>query len=127
MAGAVAATVSGAPSTVVALATGVDPRQSVWAAATILRPRRPPPAGFGGLVLGGLAHLMVSAAWTAAFVAVARRWRMTATRGAIGGLLIAALDLGVIGRRLPAVAALRQGPQWADHVVFGAVLGRLLS
>ena len=42
----------------------------------------------------------------------------------MAGLGIAALDLIVLGRRFPAIAALPQGPQWADHVAFGAVLGR---
>lgn len=46
--------------------------------------------------------------------------------GAAAGLAIAALDLGLIGRRVPAVAALPQAPQWADHVAFGAAVGAVL-
>ena len=39
----------------------------------------------------------------------------------------AALDLGVVARRYPAIRALPQGPQWADHLLFGAVVGRLAA
>jgi hypothetical protein len=73
-----------------------------------------------------IVHIGVSAAWTAAFGLAARRWRFGVVRGAIGGLGIASLDLLIIGRRFPFVAALPQGPQWADHVAFGAILGRAL-
>ena len=47
--------------------------------------------------------------------------------GACSGRRIAALDLGVIGRRVPAIRALPQGPQWLDHVVFGAAFGAVLD
>lgn len=49
-----------------------------------------------------------------------------ARRGAVAGLAIAALDLGVIGRRLPRVCALPLVRQFADHAVFGAIAGVLL-
>jgi hypothetical protein len=55
-------------------------------------------------------------------MAVGRR-RHPVVAGASAGLGIAALDLGVIAKRYPAVAALPQAPQWADHVAFGAVVG----
>jgi hypothetical protein len=42
--------------------------------------------------------------------------------GAVAGAAIAALDLGVIATRYPALAALPQTPQWADHLVFGVVV-----
>lgn len=60
------------------------------------------------------------------FALAARRGRIGAVSGAAGGLAVAALDLMVIGRRFPAIAALPQAPQWVDHVAFGAVLGRTL-
>jgi hypothetical protein len=44
----------------------------------------------------------------------------------VAGLGIAALDLGVIGRRIPAIRALPQGRQWADHVAFGLTVGIVL-
>jgi len=43
------------------------------------------------------------------------------------GLAIAWLDLGIARRRFPAIAALRQGPQVADHVAFGAVVGAVFA
>jgi hypothetical protein len=49
-------------------------------------------------------------------------------RGALEGAGIAALDLGVIApRRAPAIAALPQVPQWADHLAFGALVGACLA
>jgi hypothetical protein len=36
---------------------------------------------------------------------------------------IAALDLGFIGRRLPAIRWLAIAPQVADHLAFGMVVG----
>ena len=47
--------------------------------------------------------------------------------GAVAGLGIAALDLSVIGRRIPAIRALPQGRQWADHVAFGLAVGLVLQ
>ena len=44
-------------------------------------------------------------------------------RGALAGLAIAALDLGLVGRRFPRIAALPLLPQLADHAAFGAIAG----
>jgi hypothetical protein len=41
----------------------------------------------------------------------------------VAGLGIATLDLAVIGRRIPAIRALPQGRQWADHVAYGLAVG----
>ena len=43
------------------------------------------------------------------------------------GLGIAALDLGVIGRRIPAIRALPQKRQWADHIAYGLSVSFLLN
>jgi hypothetical protein len=40
--------------------------------------------------------------------------------------LLAALDLGIIGRRLPAIRALEQPPQWLDHAAYGLTVGVVL-
>ncbi|MDP9072491.1 MAG: hypothetical protein M3N68_14650, partial [Actinomycetota bacterium] len=53
--------------------------------------------------------------------------RRTPWWGLAGGLAIAAVDLGVIGRRLPRVRALPVVPQVADHVAYGVVAGAVLS
>ena len=44
-----------------------------------------------------------------------------------GGLAIAAVDLVVIGRRLPEIRTLPQGRQWADHVAYGLAVGATLA
>jgi hypothetical protein len=47
--------------------------------------------------------------------------------GVLGGLAIAALDLGLIGRRLPRIRRLPQPRQWADHAAYGAAVGAVLA
>ncbi|HYI61978.1 MAG TPA: hypothetical protein VEW93_09265 [Acidimicrobiales bacterium] len=121
-AGLVASVVSGAPSTAWALAEGSDPLAAARAAGTLLPGRRHRP----GLVAGAVAHGAVSAGWSLALGALARRRPVGPLAGAAAGAAIAALDLGVLGRRWPAVAALPAGPQWADHLCFGAVFGLVL-
>jgi hypothetical protein len=75
----------------------------------------------------GLAvHAAISLGWTAVLAAALPR-RHGLLWGAVGGAAIAALDLGVVGRRVPAIAELPTAPQVADHVVFGAVVGSVLT
>ena len=118
-AGVVAATFSGVPSTTWAVVTGDDPLRAARAAGTLLPGRRHRPSLVGGVV----AHVAISVVWTGVFAVLDRRVRWNAGSGAAAGLAIAALDLGVIGRRYPAIAALPIGPQLADHAAFGALLG----
>ncbi|CCH30595.1 hypothetical protein ABZ816_39745 [Actinosynnema sp. NPDC047251] len=113
-----AAVLGGAPSTVHALLTGRDALAATRAAGTLL--------GAPGVVRGVLAHVGVSAVWTCALAAVDRRRPLGAAGGAVAGAAIAWLDLVVLGRLFPAVRALPRGPQWADHVVFGALVGASL-
>jgi hypothetical protein len=119
IAGAVAATCSGLPSTAYALATGGDLLQATRAAATLVPGRR-------GVLAGAAVHVVVSAGWTAALAAVDRRHRLGLLGGGAAGMLIAALDLEVAGRSNPAIGALPRLPQWLDHVAFGAIVGALL-
>jgi hypothetical protein len=132
--GAVAGVLSGAPSTLHALVTGRSPVESVSAAGTLLPPMRTSDASFvaparidAGLVARGLlAHASLSLGWGALLgVALPRRHPVLA--GAAAGLAIAAFDLGIVGRRFPRIRALTPGPQVADHVAFGAVVGLVLS
>ncbi|MGH9185329.1 MAG: hypothetical protein ACRD0U_05890, partial [Acidimicrobiales bacterium] len=111
-----AATLSGLPSTIHAFATGREPLAAARAAGTLLPGRRDRP----GLVAGAVMHAGVSVFWGAVLAGALPR-RATATAGAAAGLAIAALDLGVVGRRFPAIAALPTLPQVADHVAFGVV------
>jgi hypothetical protein len=123
-AGALAAVVSGAPSTLHALATGRDPLAATLAAGSILlsgEERR------GRLLLAAIpVHLTISLGWAVVLAAVLPR-RRTVPLAAAGGLAIAALDLGVIGRRFPRVRALPVLAQLADHVVYGATVGAVLA
>ena len=117
-----AATLSGIPSTAHALATGRDPLEAAYAAGTILLPRETDPARL--LAAGVAAHLGISLGWTAVLDRTGVR---AAPAGALAGLAIAALDLGLVGRRLPRIRALPLAPQLADHAAFGAIAARLLQ
>jgi hypothetical protein len=110
---------SGAPSTVLALARHDDVLGPSIAAGTLVPGRRDRP----GLLAGLAAHTVVSAVWAPLVAHGVAHRRHPVLAGAVAGLAIAALDLGAIAKRYPAVAALPQGPQWADHVAFGAVVG----
>lgn len=47
--------------------------------------------------------------------------------GAVAGLLIGVVNVGVIGRRFPAIRALPLGPQLADNVAFGVVFALVVD
>ena len=82
--------------------------------------------GRRSLVRGGVAHVLITVFWTALLSALLPRRRPVA-EGLAAGAVIAALDLGVIARRFPAIAALDQVPQVLDHLAFGVVASRALS
>jgi hypothetical protein len=117
---AFAALGSGAPSTAVTIWRKGDVLDSTRAAGSLVVADAASPAVH--LVAGIVAHAAVSAFWGALL------WRALPRRGAVGwgavaGLGIAALDLGVIARRFPALRRLPRGPQIADHVAFGMIVG----
>jgi hypothetical protein len=124
-AGLAGAVLSGLPSTVITLARGEDVLEGARAAGAILLPseRRT------GVLLAAAApvHLALSLGWAAALARVLPRDRRGPVYGAAAGLAIAALDLGEIGRRIPAIRALPQPRQWADHVAFGTTVGAVLT
>ena len=117
-----AAALSGLPSTLHALATGRDPLEAAVAAGALLLPAetRRTRLLFAALPV----HLALSLSWT---VALDRAGIRTARGGALAGLAIAALDLGVASHAFPRVRALPLGPQLADHAAFGAIAARLLA
>ena len=124
IAGLVAAVTSGAPSTAWAVLRGRDVTEAARAAGRLLLPRERRP-----LVLLAAAvptHLTISLSWAAVLARLLPREREPLW-GALAGLGIAALDLGLIGRRIPAIRSLEQPPQWADHVAFGATAGLVLQ
>jgi hypothetical protein len=122
-AGLAGAALSGAPSTACTLWRGEDLLEAGRAAGSIVLPDRAPAAL--QLAAAVPVHLALSLGWAALLRRALPRGREIAG-GAAAGLGIAALDLVVIGRRLPRIRALPQGRQWADHVAFGVVVGAVL-
>ena len=123
-AGLVAAVVSGAPSTAIALARGDDLLDGARAAGALLLPRERRTLPL--LAAAVPVHLALSLGWAVVLERAVPRGREVAGCLA-GGLAIAALDLGVIGRRLPRIRELPQARQWADHAAYGLVVGAVLA
>jgi hypothetical protein len=119
-AGLAGALLSGAPSTTVTLLKHESVLDGATAAGTILLrgERRTLPL----LAAAVPVHLALSFGWAAVLAAVLPR-RATVPAAVAGGLAIAALDLEVAGRAFPAIRALPQGRQWADHVAYGLAVG----
>jgi hypothetical protein len=70
-------------------------------------------------------HLAISIGWAAVMATALPRGREPAW-GVVGGIVIATLDLALIGRRIPSIATLPQGRQWADHAAYGLSVGLVL-
>lgn len=124
VAGAAAAVVSGLPSTIWALAAGDDPLEATVAAGSVLWPNERRRTRL--LAAAVPLHLALSLGWALVLVRVLPRRREVAS-GAVAGLGIAALDLGVVGRLFPRVHALALLPQLADHVLYGTTVGYVLA
>lgn len=119
---AIAAVLSGAPSTAVELVTGGDALRAARAAGELVPPGPPDEPGRPGFVRGLVAHTAVSVFWGLVLAVVLPRRRQVLW-GAAAGACIAALDMGVIARRFPAIRSLPPLPQLADHLAFGALYG----
>ena len=117
-AGVAAAVLSGAPSTVWTLVEGGDVTEGGRALRMLPREERT----WVLLVAGAPVHLALSLGWAGVLGAVLPE-RDEPALGALGGLAIAGLDLAVLGRFFPPIAALPQGRQWADHIAFGLTVG----
>src|SRR5215218_1627314 len=124
LAGLAGAVTSGLPSTAITLARGEDVLDGARAAGTLLlwRERRTLPL----LAAAVPVHLALSLGWAVVLDRVLPPGREP-LGGVLGGLAIAALDLGVIGRRLPTISSLPQGRQWADHAAYGLAVGAVLA
>ena len=70
-------------------------------------------------------HLALSVGW-AGVLAAALPHGAEPAWGGLAGLGIAAFDLAVIGRHIPAIRALPQGRQWAYHLAYSATVGVVL-
>lgn len=123
-AGAAAAVLSGAPSTAHAILTRTSPLEATLAAGTLLLPRERRPALLVPAAI--VAHVALSLGWAIVLATVLPR-RRTVACSALAGLAIAALDLGVVGRRYPRIRALATAPQVLDHIAYGATVGAVLS
>jgi hypothetical protein len=123
-AGLIAAAVSGLPSTAIALARGDDVLDGARAAGAMLLPRETRTLPL--LAAAMPVHLALSLGWAVVLDRVLPPGRER-LGGLAGGLAIAALDLGVIGRRIPAIRALPQPRQWADHAAYGLAVGTVLA
>jgi len=123
VAGGIAAIVSGAPSTAYAVARGRDPLEAALAAGTLLLPRERRRALL--LPAATIVHLTLSIGWASVLSRVLPR-RRAAVPATAAGLAIAALDLGVVGRRFPAIRALPLAPQIADHIAYAWTVAAVL-
>lgn len=118
---AVAAVLGGAPSTLDALRRQRDIRLAVLyvrdatrAIGTLLPPGRP------SFVRGAVIHVGISVLCGEALARTLPERRSTLW-GAAAGLALGVVNVGMIGRRFPAIAALPLAPQLADNVAFGAL------
>jgi hypothetical protein len=123
VAGSWAAVLGAIPSTVYGLATG-QVSETTLAAGSILLPkeRRRSTLGLAAVPV----HLGLSFGWGVIASLILPR-RSTSAWGVALGAAIAALDLGVIGRRFPRIQALPPVPQIADHLAYGLVVGLVLK
>jgi hypothetical protein len=124
---AVAAVLGGAPSTLAVSGRERELRSVVGyvrdatrAAGTLVPPGRP------GFVRGALVHAGISALCGELLARTLPERHATAW-GAGAGLTLGMINVGLIGRRFPAVAALPLVPQLADHVAFGAVFAYVVD
>jgi hypothetical protein len=132
---AVAALLSGTPSTVHSLATRRPVLATVRAAAALVRPGHGDPLSrsdrvtVGDLLAGGIAHAGVSLFWGTVLARLLPPGRR-ALWGAAAGAAIHVIDLGLVARLVPRLAPMRrlpQLPQLGDHIAFGVTLGFVLD
>lgn len=116
---------SGIPSTLHALLTGGDPLGATRAAGAMLVPST---ASTTTLILAAaIVHPAISFFWTAVFALLLPRRHLVAW-AVLGSAAVALLDLLVIAPLcFPSVAALPFWPQFADHLMWGALLGGTLQ
>lgn len=121
----VATVFSGLPSTVYALATRADPLEATRAAGAMLVP--PTSDTLTLVAAAAFVHPAVSLFWAAVFGYLLPRQHVLSWAVA-GAAAVALLDLLVIAPLFfPSVAALPFWPQFADHLMWGALLGGMLQ
>jgi hypothetical protein len=122
-AGLAGAACSAIPSTLLSLVRGEDVLDGARAAGAMVAPNERRTLAL--LVIAAPVHLAISLGW-ATVMAVALPRGGEPARGVVAGMAIATLDLVLIGRRIPSIAALPQGRQWADHAAYGLAVGMVL-
>jgi hypothetical protein len=122
-AGTLAWALSGLPSTLWSLARGENPLAAVRAAGTLVLSPTVSPSSL--VVAGAGAHTVVSFGWST-LLALGLPPHRTLAAGGAAGLAIAALDLGIVARRYPAIRALPMLPQVADHLAFGFIVAAVV-
>jgi hypothetical protein len=123
-AGLAGAIVSAFPSTTWTLIRRGDVLEGARALGSVLLPREQRTLVL--VIAGAPVHLALSLGWAGVLAAVLPP-HDEAALGTVGGLAIAGLDLAVLGRLFPAIQALPQGRQWADHAAFGLSVGAVLA
>jgi hypothetical protein len=84
------------------------------------------PPGRPGFARGAIAHVGISIVCAEA-LARSLPERDSVRWGAAAGLAIGVVNVGVIGRRFPAIRALPLIPQLADNLAFGAVFALVVD
>ncbi len=123
-AGLAGAVFGGAPSTAIALVRRDDVLEGARGAGTLLLPHETRTLPL--LAAAVPVHLALSLGWAVVLERVVPRGREP-LGCLLGGLAIAALDLELIGRRLPRIRMLPQPRQWADHAAYGIAVGVVLA
>jgi hypothetical protein len=123
IAGLAGAACSAIPSTVWSLVRGDDVLEGGRAAGAMLLPHERRTAVL--LAAAAPVHLALSIGWAAVMATALPHGREPAW-GIAGGMVIATLDLALIGRRIPSIGTLPQGRQWADHAAYGLSVGLVL-
>jgi hypothetical protein len=122
-AGLAGAACSAIPSTAWSLLRGEDVLEGGRAAGAMLLPHERRATVL--LAAAVPVHLAISVGWAAVMAATLPHAREPAWC-VVGGIAIAALDLTLIGRRIPSIRTLPQGRQWADHAAYGLTVGLVL-
>jgi hypothetical protein len=118
---AVASLLSGAPSVTTALARGSVRSAIAYAIDATRAVGTIAPSGRPGFVRGAAIHTVISVAAAEVLAFTLPRDHAVAW-GAVGGLLLGVINVGVIARRrYPAIAELALAPQIADNIAFGVV------
>jgi|tagenome__1003787_1003787.scaffolds.fasta_scaffold20510865_2 hypothetical protein len=122
-AGLAGAACSAIPSTVWSLVRGDDLLEGGRAAGALLLPHERRTAVL--LAAAAPVHLAISIGWATVMATALPRGREPAW-GVVGAMVIATIDLALIGRRIPSIRTLPQGRQWADHAAYGLSVGLVL-